>query len=90
MAGCWLPRTTMPATGAMAKRVVEGLAGMFRSSGKIGVSEYSGECRIGQQPEPANSRLKPAKRPAQPVRTTNDKANRPPPPPAPAAARGRP
>ncbi|PYC01481.1 hypothetical protein DMX12_12385 [Pseudomonas sp. MB-090624] len=34
MAGCWLPRTTMPATGAMAKLVVEGLAGMIQASGK--------------------------------------------------------
>ncbi|PNA94260.1 hypothetical protein C1X73_18595 [Pseudomonas sp. FW305-130] len=28
MTGCWLPRTTLPATGAKAKLVVEGVAGM--------------------------------------------------------------
>ncbi|WP_269801374.1 hypothetical protein [Pseudomonas monteilii] len=41
MTGCWLPRTTMPATGAMAKRVVEGMAGMTAVFEELNVLEYS-------------------------------------------------
>jgi hypothetical protein len=41
MAGCWLPRTTLPATGARAKHVVEGMAGMNRSSDEINGLDYS-------------------------------------------------
>ncbi|SKC12024.1 Uncharacterised protein [Pseudomonas putida] len=41
MTGCWLPRTTMPATGAMAKRVVEGMAGMTGVFAEVNVLEYS-------------------------------------------------
>lgn len=41
MTGCWLPRTTMPATGAMAKHVVEGMAGMTGLFEGVNVLEYS-------------------------------------------------
>ena len=41
MAGCWLPRTTMPATGAMTKLVVEGMAGMNGVFEQVNALEYS-------------------------------------------------
>jgi len=41
MTGCWLPRTTMPATGARAKHVVEGMAGITGSSKDIDELDYS-------------------------------------------------
>ena len=48
MAGCWLPRTTVPATGAMAKLVVEGVAGMNRVFGEMNALDYSGGFFAGQ------------------------------------------
>ena len=48
MAGCWLPRTTVPATGAMAKLVVEGVAGMNRVFGEVNALDYSGGFFAGQ------------------------------------------
>jgi len=41
MTGCWLPRTTMPATGARAKLVVVGMAGMNRVFEEVNALEYS-------------------------------------------------
>ena len=41
MAGCWLPGTTVPATGAKAKLVVEGVAGITGSSKDIDELDYS-------------------------------------------------
>jgi len=48
MTGCWLPRTTLPATGAMAKHVVEGMAGMNRVFEEVNGLEYSVESDDGQ------------------------------------------
>ncbi|MQG91267.1 hypothetical protein F6X59_00990 [Pseudomonas sp. MN1F] len=103
MTGCWLPRTTMPATGALAKRVVEGMAGMIGSSGKRSVRNIAVNQRMSK-PDRAPSRDKPAptgiaypyrsglarERAGPAIRRASGTGSTPPPLPAPAAGCGRP